>query len=307
MKKNFYKIAIYTALVLLSSLSFAAAVVADAEKKQILSTLHTGDKTTSAAKQKILAEKERQVVNEASEAVSGTRQALEALEKNDSKKAFFILQTVSGKLDIMLAKNPALALIPADIEADVSDFQGNVEAVEKAIAEADDLLDDGKLQGSRQILAELASEIRITTVNMPLGSFPTAIKEAVVLIDAGKANEAVNVLNKVLNMLVVTVEVIPLPILRAEALLDDASELEHKNDMSKEKSREDVQKLTDAAKDKLKLGELLGYGDKDDYKMLYTEIDDIKEALHSEKSASTWEKIKLKLAELKNKVMHPKK
>lgn len=307
MKKHFHKIATYTALVLISSFSLPVDVFADVEKKQNPSTLSSVDKITTITKSKILAEKEQQIVNEANEAVLGTQQALKALEKNDSKKAISILQTVSGKLDIILAKDPALALIPADIEVDISDFQGDAKTVEKAIDEADDLLDDGKLQGARQILAELASEIRITTINIPLGSFPTAIKDAVALIDTGKANEAVDVLNKVLNMLVETTEIIPLPILRAEALLDEASELEHKKDLSKEKSRVEVLKLADAAKDDLKLAELLGYGDKDDYKTLYTEIDVIKEALHSEKSSATWERIKRTLSELKNKVMHSKK
>lgn len=307
MNKHLNKIATYTALVLISSLSFPVDVLADPEKKQSLSTLPSVDKSASATKRKVLAEKEQQIVNEASEAMLGTQQALNALEKNDSKKALSILQTVSGKLDIILAKNPALALIIADIEADISDFQGDTDTVKKAIAEADKLLDNGKLQEAREILAELASEIRITTINIPLDSFPTAIKDAVALIDAGQVNEAANVLNKVLNMLVETTEVIPLPILRAEVLLDEASELERKKDLSKEKSREEILKLTDAAKDKLKLGELLGYGNKDDYKMLYTEIDVIKETLHSEKSSATWEKIKRTLSELKNKIMHAKK
>ncbi len=308
MKKHIHKIATCTALVLISSLSSPMVVFADAEKQSPPTLpMPNADKNTSVTKHKILTEKEQQVVKEAAEAVSEIHQALEALEKNDLKRAFFALQTASGKLDVILAKQPALALIPTDIEVDVSDFQGDAKTVEKAIKEADDLLDDGKLQAARQILAELASEIRITTISMPLGSFPTAIKDAVVLINKGQAKEAANLLNKALNMLVETTEVIPLPFLRAEALLDEASELEHKKDMSKEKSREEVLKLTDAAKDKLKVAELLGYGDKDDFKMLYTEIDVIKETLHSAKSAATWDKIKHKLAELKNKAIPAKK
>lgn len=308
MKKHIHKIATYIALVLISSLSSPMDVFADA-KKQSSSTLlmSSTDKSTSVTKHKILTEKEQQIVKEAAEAVSGIHQALEALEKNDLKRAFFTLQTASGKLDVILAKQPALALIPTDIEVDVSDFQGDAKTVEKAIKEADALLDDGKLQAARQILAELASEIRITTISMPLGSFPTAIKDAVALIDKGKTKEAADLLNKALNMLVETSEVTPLPFLHAEDLLDEASALEHKKDMSKEKNREEVLKLTDAAKDQLKVAELLGYGDKDDFKMLYTEIDAIKETLHSEKSATTWEKIKHNLAELKNKVIHSKK
>ncbi|HEY8034190.1 MAG TPA: YfdX family protein [Methylobacter sp.] len=307
MKKHFYQIPTYTALVLISSLSLSMDVFANTEKKSSPSTLSNTDKNTSITQNKILTEKEQQIVNEAAEAVSGTHQALEALEKNDIKRAFFILQTVSGKLDVILAKKPALALIPSDIEVDVSDFKGDAKMVEKAIAEADDLLDEGKVQDAREILAKLSSEMRITTISMPLGSFPSAIKDAVTLIDKGQSKEAAEILNKVLNMLVETTEIIPLPFLRAEALLDEASELEHKKDMSQDKNREEVLKLTDETKDQLKLAELLGYGDKDDYKMLYTEMDVIKETLHSEKASATWEKIKRTLSELKNKVMHSKK
>jgi hypothetical protein len=149
--------------------------------------------------------------------------------------------------------------------------------------------------------------MRITTVSIPLGTFPVAIKNAVALIDAGKANEAALVLDEELNTLVERTEIIPLPLLRAEALLTVASELEHKEDLSKEKSRAEVLKFADAAKEKLKLAELLGYGGKDDYQLLYTAIDEIKETIHSEKSAATWSKIKQTLVDLKNKIIQPKK
>jgi hypothetical protein len=46
-------------------------------------------------------------------------------------------------------------------------------------------------------------------------------------------------LDEVLNTLVERTEIIPLPLLRAEALLTVASELEHKEDLTKEKSRID--------------------------------------------------------------------
>jgi YfdX protein len=308
MKKRFHKLATHTALVLISSLafSFPADVLADAEKKPSTSVLSSDDKSTLAAKRKILAEKNQLVINEARDSVLGTQKALIALEKNNTKEALSILQDVSKKLDTVLAKNPDLALVPADIEADVIDFEGDAATIKKELKQADDLLDGGKPQGARQILAKLASEMRITTFNVPLGTFPSAIKNAIALIDAGKTNEAALALDEVLNTLVEVTEIIPLPILRAEALLTEASVLEHKEDMSKEKSRAEVLKYADAAKEKLKIGELLGYGGKDDYQLLYTAIDEIKDSMHSEKSSATWEKIKNTLSVLKNKVMHSK-
>lgn len=308
MKKQLHKITSYIMLVLIASLFLSMTVRADAEQQSPATpVMHRTDRNILITKHKILAEKEQQVVKEAVEAVAEIHQALDALEKNDHKKAFYSLQTASGKLDVILAKQPTLALIPTEVDVDVADFQGDAKTVKNAINEADDLLDDGKLQAARQILAELASEIRITTVSMPLGSFPTAIKEAVALIDKGNTYEAEALLNKTLNMLVETTEIIPLPFLRAEDLLDAAAELEHNNDMSKEKNRDEVLKLTDAAKDKLKIAELLSYGDKDDFKMLYTEIDAIKDTLHSEKSAATWKAIKHTIAGLRDKVLHFKK
>jgi hypothetical protein len=58
------------------------------------------------------------------------------------------------------------------------------------VDKADDLFDDNRVWEARHILAELVSEIRITTTSIPLGSFPVAIKkEAAALIDLGKTDE----------------------------------------------------------------------------------------------------------------------
>jgi hypothetical protein len=308
MKNNFHKMVTYTALILVSSVLFSVDALADTKKKpSSVTSLSIPDKNTSAIKREAIAEKSQQIVNEARDSISGTQQALIALEKNDTKAALSILQDVSKKLAIVLAKNPDMALVPADIDADIFDFEGDAKTTKKAIKQAADLLEHGKLQSARQILAELASEMRITTISIPLGTFPGAIKNAVDLINAGKTNEAALVLDEVLNALVERTDIIPLPILRAEVLLTEASELEHKEDLSKEKSRAEVLKFADAAKEKLKMAELLGYGGKDDYKLLYTAIDDIKETIHSEKSASTWEKVKQTLTNLKNKIIKSKK
>jgi hypothetical protein len=308
MKKHLPEITTYTALILLALMPFISDVFADVNKKENVSAAPPMfNKITSVTKRNVLAEKKQQLVNEAEEAVSGTQKALEALEQNNPKAAVSLLQTVSGKLDIILAKDPSLTLVPAGIETDIFDFNGDTKTIKQEIKKADKLLDAGKIQGARQILTELASEIRVTLTNIPLGSFPVAIKEAVKLIDAGKPTEAANILNEVLSMLVKTTEIIPLPIINAEALLNKASELEYKEDLTTEKSKEEVMKLANEAKDNLKLAKLLGYGSNDDYKTLYNAIDDIEETLHSEKSRTTWEKIKQSLTELKNKMIHFKK
>lgn len=308
MKRHTLKKTTAAVVIALTATIGSAMSVSAATGNAPSTSLSTADsKESLATKRKLLEERQQKIEHEALEAVTGTQNALMALQKNDPKKAMALLQDVSGKLDILLAKYPALNPIPANIEVDVFDFNGDSKQVEKLTDAADDLLEDHRVQDARHILDELISEMRITTTSIPLGTFPMAIKEAVNLINKGKTDEAEDALYDVLNLLVKTTEIMPLPVLRAEALLTAASELEHKSDLTQAASRTEILKLTDAAKDKLKLAEMLGYGAKDDYKVLYNAIDEIKNVMFSEKSAAAWDKIKASLASLKNKIIHPGK
>lgn len=260
------------------------------------------ERVASAAKHKLLNESDKPIVGEAVEIETDTQKAIVALQKKDLKGAESILKGVSAKLDGLLAKNPGLALVPATVETDVFDFEGSNKELAKAIDTAQDLLKHGKLQDARAILSELASEIRINTTSIPLGTYPDAIKQIIPLIDAGKIDQATVDLSNVLETLVETTEIMPLPVLRAEELLTVASELEHNDDLSQEKSREEIQKFIDASKGQLDRAQLLGYGTKDDYKMLYSAIDGIHKVIFTEKSASAWQKVKDEIAQFKDRL-----
>jgi len=104
---------------------------------------------------------------------------------------------------------------------------------------------------------------------------------------------------------VITEEVIPLPILRAEASLSEAFRIEHSSDLSKEQSREKIEQLVGDAGTQIKIAETLGYGDKDDYKLLYDGIDALKKTMHGEGFAAEMDKMKKALSSFKNKIMHP--
>ncbi|WP_411728302.1 YfdX family protein [Methyloglobulus sp.] len=302
MNKNQYqkKMAIYVLLAsgatFLASNSFAKT---ETPKTHPATTI---DRVSAATKHKLLKEKIPSIEGEAAEIEAETQKAIVALGGNDTKGATTILQGVSTKLDNLLAKNPGLNLVPAKVETDVYDFNGTNKQVAYAIDAAEDMLKHGKLQNARKILVGMASEIRVTTTNIPLGSYPAAIKQIIPLIDSGKIDQAVVDLSSVLGTLVVTTEVMPLPVLRAEELLTVAADLEHRDDLSKEANRNEIQKFTDAAKDKLELAQLLGYGEKDDYKTLYKEIDAIHKTLFSEQSAAVWQKVMDDLGQFKDRL-----
>jgi len=292
------------AIALIASAGMAFRVSAATGSSPVNSATTIVPKEALATKRQLLAERQQKIAQEALEAVTGTQHALLALQTNDTKKATALLRDVSGKLDSLLAKYPKIDLIAANVDAEVDDFDSDSAHVQKMVDQADILLREHKVQDARYLLDELVSEARITTTSIPLGTYPAAIKEAAKLIDQGKTEEAKDALYAVLSLLDKTTEIMPLPVLKAEALLTAASELEHQSDLKKETSRDEILKLTDAAKDQLKLAEILGYGAKDDYKELYDAIDEIKDVIHTQKAAATWDKLKNSLSALKNKIIH---
>ena len=149
MKHQFHKKAKYTTLILVSLLPFSEEVLADIEKKlSAVKTLSISDINSTLIKCKALAENGRQVINETRDFVSGTQQALTALEKNDTKAAFEILQDVSKKLAIIQANYPAPTLFTAEMEVDILDIESNADTVQKELKQVDDLLDDETLQSA---------------------------------------------------------------------------------------------------------------------------------------------------------------
>jgi hypothetical protein len=307
------KIITYTALNLVIPLPFATHVFAAQDKTATSITAKPAlvapkiDNKMALTKHKLSVETQKQIVYEAKDAVLEVQKALVELDKKDAKAALAAIKVASDNLNIVLKNNPKMSAIPIDIHVNITDFEGDNNKISKAIADANKLLSNGQLQAARQIFAVLASEMRTTTISLPFSVLPSAVKEAEKLVNAGKMNDAATVLSDALNMLVETVDVMPLPILRAEGSLTQASIVEHTQDLSKEKIRETVLGLTDNAKTQLKQAELLGYGGKEDYQVLYKAIDEIKDTIASEKSAATWDNIKKKLTELKNKLMPAKK
>ena len=83
----------------------------------------------------------------------------------------------------------------------------------------------GRYQVVRTLLRDFASETVVRVANLPMATYPDAIKEAARLIDAGEADEAAAVLRAALGTLVVTETVYPHPLIDAEVHLDAAKEL----------------------------------------------------------------------------------
>ena len=253
------------------------------------------DKQTAEA----AAEKRKKLMADATAALAETHKAIKALENKKPDVALKALAEVTGKLDLIVARDPKLAQAPMETEVVTYDLLTDLDSIKKITKEAKTYLNDGEIQKARPLVANLASEIQYRTLHIPLATYPSAIKAIAPLIDAGKIDEAKAGLQAVLNTLVVTTdEVVPLPKLRAEHLLKEAQELAEKKDRSKE-DNDKLAKNLQAAREQLQMAELLGYGKKKDYNPMYEQISEIENKSAGGKSGTGWfDKLKQQLDHL---------
>lgn len=243
------------------------------------------------------AKKRKYLMTDATMAVSETEKAIAALERNKKEEALKALAAATGKLELILARDPKLALAPVSTEVETIDILAQPDTVKDLIKQAKAHLSDGEIQKARPLVATLASEIDFHTVNIPLGTYPAAIKAITPLIDAGKTEEAKKALRAALNTLVITTEAIPLPKLRAELLLKEAQTLAEKKARSPQENDKLARNLKDA-REQLQIAQMLGYAEKKDYKPLYREIEGIETKSASGQSGTGWfERIKKQLSD----------
>jgi hypothetical protein len=214
------------------------------------------------------------LLEDAVAAVRETQNAIRFIDRNRPKDALSALERATGKLEITLARNPKLALAPVDVSAVSYDVLGTVQSVDAARAAVKNAIDAGRLQDARVLMDGLASETDIDVTNIPLASYPGAIKTAAALLHQGRAPEAKAALQSALNTLVVQREIIPLPLARAQLALGEARKLAEKPGRTNEETAK-LRQLLATAREQLKLGQTLGYGSGKGMSELAKEVDNI--------------------------------
>ncbi len=235
--------------------------------------------------QKQAEEKRRKITAEAMAALQETTNALKALDDGKTEDALASLEKATGKLEIVLAREPRLSFAPVAVSSSSQDIITSTDHANRMVDEAKDLLKDGKVQDARALLSTLASETAITVTSLPMATYPAALKQAAALIDDGKIEEAKTVLQVALNTLALDVTIIPIPVANAEALLAQAKVLAETKERTAEQN-EQLAKLLDSAESEIKFAQALGYGEKKDFEDFYEEIGNIREKTSDGKSGT---------------------
>ena len=270
----------------------------------LATTSFAADKKTNEVSKNAVVKAEKnaqntQLVKEAIRAIQYTQDALIYLNAGKTDKAKEALKNAIGQLAIVLNAPNAPYLLPVDIQIEAYQFQGRIEDIAKLVAQAKLLVAENKLPEAREVLNTLRDEIVIKTINLPLATYPAALQLAVRYLNEGKVKEAKDVLAMALATLVEIDTIIPIPIVKAEALVAEASKIVKKD-------KKQALKYLEEAKKQLKLGELLGYTSKSDttYKMLEDAIKKLeKEIKANHKTEGLFKELLQKLKEFKEKAI----
>jgi hypothetical protein len=242
-------------------------------------------------------EKRKSLMADATSAIQETQDALKYLDEDKTKDALAALERATGKLDVILARDPKLELAPASIAVVTYDVQGGLDAVQRVREQAEHFMQEGRLQDARRLLKNLASETVISVNNIPLATYPDAIKASVRLIDQAKKEDAKRLLQTALNTQVITETIIPLPVAKTQEALKTAESLAEKKDRTKE-DNEHLKTAMDEAQHELEFAQALGYGGKKDFDTMYQQLAEIQDKTSGNKSGTDFfEKIKASIAD----------
>ncbi len=247
-----------------------------------------------------IAKRRLELTKEAISSVSETENLIRLIESDKAEEAKKKGQELIGKLELLLAKDSTLNLIPVDVTYQRKELVSDMETVNSLVDDAEKAFDEGYYQAAADILEKLKSEIVIRTTYIPLATYPDGIKTSLLLLDNGDTAGSLAVLQQVLSSVVVGETVLPLPVLNAEQMVIEASAVYDKDKNNTEK----ILNLLDNADYQLKLAEAMGYGKKDkDYQYLADSIRELKKSVSEKKdSKSLFNNLKQKIHEFKDRL-----
>lgn len=242
------------------------------------------------------------MIADAAQVIEDTKAAMKAIADSSYTEARKHIESGIGKAEAIVALNPDLAFAPVDISIGMNDVVTDVKTIDRVTEEAEEALEDGKVQVARELLAGLQSELMIREYKLPIATYPKALKEALVLAKDEKYTEAVVFLNAALNTILIEEKTVPLPLLRAERMLQEVETLVQEEGFNKE----DVKTLLDNADHEIDFAEALGYGKKDkEFKELHKAIEELEEQMLDDTNTNEKglvKKLRTKLKKFKERI-----
>ena len=207
-------------------------------------------------------------------AIKQVEQAAGLLKREKYEEALNQLNSADKSLEVAIAADPSLKLIPVVQDVSTYDLVTSPKAIKDEVNAISKELKSGNVQEARVRLDQLRSELITNYVYLPVEIYPAAIKEAVKEIGAKQYSQAEATIDTAMNSLVQEVEVMPLPVSLANDAILDA---EAKRSTDREQALWDL----DYAHEQMLTAERHGYlyGDTEDYRAALQHIENLRSAI----------------------------
>ncbi len=247
-----------------------------------------------------IVQRRSEITQEALTVVAETQNLLQLIEAGKNDEAIKYGHQLIGKLEVLLAKDPSLSLIPVDVNFQKNELITDIKTVRELVKSAEEAMDEGYYQLAGDLLGNLHSEMIINSMYIPTATYPDAIKASVALLEDGKTADAKSILQEVLGTIVVEKTILPLPVLKAEQMIIEAAKV----DSLSHENADKVVNLLKNAKYQLLLAEEMGYGKKDaEYKDLNDAIKNIQKSVSKKSdSQSAFDSLKVKINKFKERL-----
>jgi ribosomal protein S20 len=280
---------------LLSSLLLTGSLMAKSDTE--LSSKEVNKNATEMATKKVNDTKVV-LIKEALSSLEISAKALKNLEENKKDEAKKNIELALGKLEVILASKKVPKLLPIENRLVVKNFVGGAKEVDIALKEVKKLIESGKVQEAGELLISLQSELDISTISLPLATYPDALKLASKYLVESKIEEAKDTLKLALSTFANVETIIPIPLINTIELVAIASSKAKEN-------KELALKYLNSAHDELDKAEKLGYLSKSTttYKELHLLIKNVeKEVNGPNKAEKLFNELGEKLKEFKSKI-----
>jgi hypothetical protein len=91
-------------------------------------------------------------------ALDARRTALTALDEGDKSTALAALERASGKMDLVVSRDPRLAFAPVEVRTAILDLYETPDTVKAAAKDAKDDRSSNRVQQARHLVNDLGSE-----------------------------------------------------------------------------------------------------------------------------------------------------
>ncbi len=243
---------------------------------------------------------EQELTKEGLAAIEATIKARDAIKKGDQDIALNHIETAVGKIEVLLAREPELALIPISSVVRTEEFLGDIKTIKTIKSRIQKAINNGQFQLAKDEIANLGSEVRIETTNIPTISYPLALKASALLIDDGENNLALENLQSVLNTLMINEKVFPLPVIKAEVMINEALSVDNNSAENQDK----IDQLLLNIEYQLLLSKELGYKTGDSgYDQIIDSIKTLRQSVNTDQDThELFEELKSKIEQFKNKI-----